>query len=382
MTASAVDELGLVWAEELSRAVKRYRLVLTTMGLVHEPWRRHLVSVSEHLMSVADYLQKPAAVAVPRVIVLLDLEETRAHEGQQETLSVLREHIVRDMDAGVNFLLVSRFARIRYAEVPGSSLLEDAKLCLPPILSVSEPGADPAMVLPIYAHGGLSDLSKIFYSVLDELGVEVLATLDHALFEAVESREQVLSLLTAREIEALVGTGMAVFNGDAGYAPTWSMPARYGEFREALCEALARLGAGQSDLSETFEHMWCLERSIRSAVRSQSISIWGSNWRAKVLYGDLPQRVLERARGEAYLGARSIKEVRDPLEWLSLGELLELRERGDIGNLGVEVVVWKRLALEILPIRNRITHMRLLRAEDLDKTRQWRRVLSRNLQPE
>jgi hypothetical protein len=41
-------------------------------------------------------------------------------------------------------------------------------------------------------------------------------------------------------------------------------------------------------------------------------------------------------------------------------ELLLLRERKEFGSLGMDPVLWRRLAAEVSPIRNRLTHMRLV----------------------
>ncbi len=109
---------------------------------------------------------------------------------------------------------------------------------------------------------------------------------------------------------------------------------------------------------------------IRRKVRSAAIEQFGARWRAQVVGGDLPNKILERARGEAYPGAVSLKEIRDPLEWLTLGELLEVATHGFMG-LGLDSVVWRKFAQDVLPARNRLTHMRLARRGDRELIGMW-----------
>jgi hypothetical protein len=184
--------------------------------------------------------------------------------------------------------------------------------------------------------------------------------------------------LNAREAEALQGAGLAVVEFGTY---KWTIPMRFGEFREALSDALAQLTETQECLTQVFALMWSLERSIRMALRNRALDVWTTKWRQESLHGDFPKRILERATGDVYIAAKSIKEIRDPLEWLTLAELLELRQgRPEFGGLGVEDVVWKKFATEILPIRNRLSHMRLLREDDITVVRQWSNVLGRKLQ--
>jgi hypothetical protein len=122
--------------------------------------------------------------------------------------------------------------------------------------------------------------------------------------------------------------------------PRWSMPRRFGEMKEALSDVLAQCTETQTSVTEAFRSLWALERSIRQTIRTRAKTSWGPSWRQRVLSGDLPDKVLERAGVAAYAAAKSIREIRDPLEWLSLGELLDTRSsRPEIGDLGVEKAI-------------------------------------------
>ena len=146
---------------------------------------------------------------------------------------------------------------------------------------------------------------------------------------------------------------------------------RVGDVRNALAEALSACTTPQEDLRFVAEGLWSIERLIRHKAREVAVSAFGETWRKKALYGDLPDKVLERARGDTYPAARSVGEIRDPLEWLTLGELLELVDRAPYNLLGAARPVWRKLAGDLLPIRNRLSHMRLLRSADRDAVRLW-----------
>ncbi|MDF2146766.1 hypothetical protein [Knoellia sp. p5-6-4] len=363
------------WIEDVSQQSSRYGLVLALVGYAHEPLRTGFTAVSEHVMTVSDYLAETLDDGPIRV-VLTDVE-SMCSDSAGNGLGLLRERVSSDLDRSINVVLVSRYPRIRYPAVPGSSLLEDAKLLLPPLATpVSRERGDPAAVLPIHAERPNQDLWQTLACILEELGDEVLASLDHALFESMCTRDEALTLPTPRVLEALCGAGLVQLQGEDF---KWTMPTRHGELREALADALAAMTHTPRSMNETFGAVWSLERTLRRAIRARARTLWGATWRQEALNGDLPTKTLERAKGDAYAAAKSIRELRDPLEWLSLGELLELRRRPEFGGLGVEEIVWTKLAMEVLPVRNRLSHMRLLQDGDLSTVRKWQRILDRKL---
>jgi hypothetical protein len=161
---------------------------------------------------------------------------------------------------------------------------------------------------------------------------------------------------------------------------SWAVKNRLGELKDALSDALAANTEVQESVNSVFRELWVIERSIRRALRSRAKVVWGKSWRQQVLGGDLPAKVLERASVAAYAAAKSLAEIRDPIEWLTLGELLETRSRQPIGELGIESTLWTLFASEMLPIRNRLSHMRLMRSEDIPMVMKWARVMERKLE--
>jgi hypothetical protein len=253
-------------------------------------------------------------------------------------------------------------------------LLDDAKPYFLDILSGDEiPKAyrtgsvreNPGAVLPAVSLAG-ETLEDVFRAALEELGVSVLAALDNAVFET-GARDEFLVHLDAREAEAVRGAGFAIHTADG--ALIFSVPNRISEFREAVADVLAGIVDAPPDLGDISNGLWKIERSIRAKLRTNAISEYGTQWRRRLLHGDLGVKALDRARSDTNVSARSVSELRDPLEWLSLGELLEVVESVD--GLGADKIFWKKLAADLVPIRNRLSHMRLTRKGDRETVIAW-----------
>lgn len=365
------------WLQELHRGVRRHNLVLLVLGYVHDPIRDLVLNSFEQCIDVRDYVGNSVKSETGRVC-LTNLEELTVPGVGASYLPRLRDRIVQDLDSGTNVVLLSRHSRIRFPDVPGSSVLEDAKLMVGPLYCENETKEDPPSALPVYSAAVDKDVYSIFSCALSELGLEVAASLDHALFEAMQAPDDALGTLSPRELEALVCAGLIAV-GDGTYR--WTVPKRMMEFRQALADTLARSTEVQEVLPEVFQVLWGLERQVRAAMRRRAVAAWGDKWRRQALNGDLVDKVLERATSDAYVAAKSLAEIRDPFEWLTFGELLALRDqRIEYGQLGLEKPVWRQFAIQILPIRNRLSHMRLLRPGDLTIVRQWSMVMSRKLQ--
>jgi len=125
------------------------------------------------------------------------------------------------------------------------------------------------------------------------------------------------------------------------------------------------------DLADISNGLWFIERSIRLKLRDYAISAFGSKWRSQVLHGDLATKVLGRARFDAAVTALSVAELRDPIEWLSVGELLQVISHRTVGGLGQDTVLWEKFTAEIVPIRNRLSHMRLIKKGDRETVLMW-----------
>lgn len=370
---NTLDAIQAEWLDDVRARADRHSLVFLQLGAAFDPFRDALPEGSFQLESLTEYVSDDSPRVGPIAILDIEMAGTSAPPA---TLSIVRERVNADIENGAKVVLVSRWPRIAFPDVPGSSLLEDARFMHGPLIDDAACADDPSHILAACRVKG-RDLSELFCEALTELGIEVCASLDRALFESMlVTGDEALSVLTAREFEALEGAGIARV---VEHNRAWSVNQRLGELRESLAATLAAHVTTPRELHSAVEGLWTIERSVRRAVRARALTQWGTKWRRQVLHGDLGERVLERATESAYAAAKSLAELRDPLEWLTLGELLGVRERPEIGDLGVEKYLWRQFAATILPIRNRLTHMRLLQPQDSAEVSKWRRVLDRKL---
>lgn len=363
------------WLDNVIGQAKQFGLIFLQLGVAQGP-SLELLRASVRVFDLGTYvaLPKDGREGVPTFLTGLDAQSVATQKGI--SLGVLRERVMEDMALGGRFVLVSASPRIAYPPVPGSSLLEDAKFVSGPLAPDSKDLEQfPEFVFPECLERQTA-LPIVLEFALRELGLELCASLDHAVFEAVLDGEELFSTLSAREIEGLRGACLVRMSENG---PQWTMPRRLNELKTALAAVLADQTTTQEAIAAVFAGLWTIERSIRRSLRSQAMNLWGAKWRKQVLVGDLTAKVESRAMSSAYAAATGVSQIRDPLEWLTMGELLETRARPQIGNLGLEDPLWRTLANEVIPIRNQISHMRLIRPTDLGTVLKWVKVLQLKL---
>jgi hypothetical protein len=358
--------------------MRRYNLVFVQCGALFDVFSDDLLaSVPHRRLKASDFAGGSGdSFEDVGILLLTGVEEfARSGKAADATLGQLRVCVDKALDEGVDVCLLSRAPKIAYVVVPGSSVIEDAAFYAIPILGVREllPGVqlEPESVLPAVGLRGCDDLRQLFTAALSELGSAVLEALDHGIFE-VDHTQDFIRHLDVRVLEALRGAGFVVtIDGRVEF----SVPRRFVEFREAVANALAGVAEPPADLASISEGLWFIERRIRGSLRRLAISLYGDKWRKRVLHGDLGEKVLERARVDAHVGARSVAELRDPIEWLTLGELLEVTRSSAFGGLHFDEVAWRRFTQDITPIRNRLSHMRLIKKGDRETVRLWRAMV-------
>lgn len=349
------------WIDQVERKLARRGLGFLQLGSAHEPARRALriagfaIVDAEKLLPVEDH----------RVIVIDRVEALITQRGDV-SLGVLRERVFSWLDDGTACLLLSRAPRVAYPAVPGSSLLDDASFVDGPELKGGRHTS-----WPTCADDG-EDSEVVLRRVLVELGPEVCAAIDRVIFESLLTDAAAIDIFTAREVEAIRGAGLITLKlGD----PAWNFTKPLNEFKEALGDVLAADVLPQAQLGIVSHGMWQLERMLRRSIRLKATAAWGSNWRQQCVATMEPEAVLKRATEAAYPAANSIKLIRDPLEWLTLGQLLDLKQRREIGDLGLSQALWRNFAADIMPIRNRLAHMRTLHPGDAADVAKWLKVL-------
>ncbi|PCC41541.1 hypothetical protein CIK65_16695 [Brevibacterium aurantiacum] len=204
---------------------------------------------------------------------------------------------------------------------------------------------------------------------ISEIGSGLVAALDHAMFEVDPKNVTAgLQFLGPREIEGLRGAGLISIDDD--FKPKLTQHLSSKLLKDALAEYISRAVESSDQLPVVVSGLWRIERTIRGAVRTQALAQYSSDWRASSV-GSLKEEVLRRARLEGHVAAKSIQDIRDPLEWLNLGELLDIVRGDKFKGLGVEQAIWRKLQEQLVPIRNRLAHVRMLKSDDHEIVQTW-----------
>ena len=364
------------YASELIERARIYRLVMAPSGRAFANLALECVEVFDAVLGLEDILSTDV-VPNAQFVLIKDLELADNGLGDRNPLGLLRQRVSAMLDAGACVVLMSRFPKIRYPEVAGSSLLEDARDYHP---QLRECAADShrLQALPAWLPG-LGE-EEFLTELVAELGIPLAARLDQVLFESPLGPVDALRDLATTELDALHFAGLLTPTGPNSPFYRWSTPRAIGDLKNAVANVLARCQRPPRDLAEAYETLWKIERVVRAAMRATAIGQWGSGWKDSIVRPNYEGKVLDRAGAVAYPGLRRVTVVRDPLEWLTLGELLALRqEKPQLGDLGMEAPFWRRLEVEVLPVRNQVSHMRLTKPGDLTRLKNWEAILSRRL---
>lgn len=355
-----MSEYLYTWLEKLKSRADNLSIVFLQLGTAQEPARRFLLEDGMAGTTVRKFLDEQAP---PTGLIVLDKVEVLVSQESHRRLAPLRERVHEAVEEGSRFILLSRSPRVAFPDVSGSSLLHDASFIRGPRITGSG-----ASCLPVCDEDGLSE-SEALSKVVAELGPAVCEALDRIVYEEELQGGEALALLTAREREALEGAGLVSPASSDG--SQWNLPSHLTPLKAALADALSSFTEPQEQLDRVTSGLWQIERILRREVRSRAIESRGDGWKAGLLNKDLRAKVLERAQESAYLTARSVKALRDPLEWLSLGELLDVVGSKEMGKLGVSDPHWRQFKTSILPIRNRTAHMRNLKPGDAEQVTRW-----------
>lgn len=332
------------------------------------PVTREALLARVESVSVADYLEG-AGVSSP--LVLVSEVETLSDAGAPG-LGRLREKVVADRDRGSRIILLSRRPRVAFPNVPGSSVLRDAKLFTPP--RPVDPNA------PGLCFGSEATVAGVPYEVvvsqaLRELGEAACAGLDAALFEDGRDLAE-LHTLEESLTDALISSGLLMSDRDAF---SWAVNDPGHVLRSALSDVIATMRFPQIEFTQVSANCWAIERLVKQAIRARARTLWASNWKCELLDLDLQAVAVKRAAGGVFASVTGVDDLRDPLEWLSLAETLHVRESTAVGSLGVTNAMWRKAENELLPIKDRVERSQLLRKNDSDIAHRWLDLFSKRL---
>jgi len=365
------DYLDL-WKEDVSGTIGRFPLVFLQLGAAFSGCIKHIDKSGIETISLSDYLTE-ASDDRPMIWVR-DVEDAALSQAASQ-LGALREKVLSDIGRGRRIVLQSRSPRIAYPDVPGSSLLEDAVFETGPKPDAwGSPADSPQFEATI---SGELPAHLVMRDALVELGSGVCASLDRAVFEEMCFETESFGSLQERELEALRGAGLIVPDPVAGYA--WSLPGGVNALKDAIEDAIYAFPQEAALVAEVAERIRATERTIRKAVRARARVLWGSGWKSEVLDAGSADVVLSRARATSYPQAVGIGDLRDPLEWLTLAELLDVRSRPEIGGLGLADVVWHRIRADLVPVRERAFYLRPIQRVDADIAAKWAKIIEPRL---
>lgn len=358
--------------KDLLEAVGRFRLVLVHESACFGGVVTASAEVSAHftLLKADEFLeyQADATTAERRRLLVHGLEG--ANDGAK--LGRLRGKVMECLDLGYDICLVSAISPESFAAAaPGSSMIADAHLHPLPLCDPTPADRIGTTVMP--AARRRCDVSELFLRVLRQVSVEALMDLDRAIYELRCGADTLAAELSEASRAELRRAGLLTGPGADG--AEFSVPKRFQAFSTMLAEALGERVIAPTWFGTLTAELFTIEREIRLAIRRRAIAERGATWRKGLIGDALVMAVVERAKSDSQPLATSISDLRDPLEWLTLGELVVLARSKRFAGLGLPESRWQRFQHEMLPIRNRVSHMRLTSDSDLRTARSWRAQL-------
>lgn len=342
----------------LIQALAAYRLVYVHVGALHGPARELYDATSG--LGFAE-ISGTALVEAPTVadphLTHLHVTGLEALRCRGESLSILRSRVVTLLEKSTTVCLSGRLARTCFMSSPGSSIFIDSS---------------PYYLAPDWNKSGLTQLLR---SAFSEVSVGTLMELERAIFDFDATTDDLTSHLTGTAVDEMRSAGVLV-RSQSG-ALTLARPRVVSELRDAVSDAVADLVEAPERMGELAEQMFALERSIRAAIRASSLEARERRWRRGLLPPDLESKAVERAQADGLVGVRKVHELRDPLEWLSFGELLTVASQLGLGDRPPSF--WDKVRADIAPVRNRLSHMRVPHEADLGLVKKTRVQLQRAL---
>lgn len=354
------------WVEELLQECARWNIVFVHLGAAYPRAREVIAPRMDSVVSVTDYLEQPELDGTLRLVT--DVEKLL--EPGAPTLGRLRERVISDRDDGARVVLLSRRPKIAFPTVPGSQILREAKQVAPPTHVVGGAGS--------FGNEATAEgvpLDFVISEALRELGEVACAAVDAFIFEDGRD-EHDFRLVDDHVQEALLGSGLVVRDAEE---LDWSFTGATALIRSSLSDVIAGMRRPHSDFAALSRSCWTVERLVKQALRARAKALWGDSWGSELLGAELAQAAFDRAANSTYASAEALHELRDPLEWLSLGETLTLLGNSSVGDLGVSKRMWSLMSSELLPVKDRLERSQLVRKGDAGTAQRWADLLSQRL---
>ncbi|MEV4845101.1 hypothetical protein AB0K20_18035 [Micromonospora matsumotoense] len=337
-----------------------------------------------------DHAFSPLAELGQGDVVLLWHPESIAHRRDFE--EILRQSRPKGQEviaAGARLMVVSAWPKLSFPEPDGSSIITDCSRLRPTSIDVDllrsmRSDLEPASAERILWFSGgavaltehyleleFADLSgnekrrqakqflrEVLLRAVDELDPSTLALLDHLVLEC-DMMDLSEDDLAEHQIAALESACLLRVNDLDGTVHLFAEPWR-AEAKERVASALRSVVAPPKDWERLARKIFTFERTIRKMVMDTLREVHGDDWRGAL--GDRGTKALSLARNDTNVAAASLDEMHTPLDWFLLEDLLDFAAElaSTHGAVrGVRAGEWARLKVQMVPIRNRIAHMRL-----------------------
>ncbi|MFN8075137.1 MAG: hypothetical protein U0Q15_06905 [Kineosporiaceae bacterium] len=353
-----MSEDAETWIATLPERAKQYSVIFVQLGFASRRTSEALLAGNLPVVPAKEFAHADLTAEHPVVVITgLDRRSPAAIP-----LGVVRERVMREAANGYSFILVSSIPKQAFEDTVGSDIIADARQIFAPATHR----------IPAESES-VASLMGFYQKCVSELGDDVVHEVCQSLWEDQSSPQDSVRSLSREAVAALRGALLLdVLDGNA----TWRV-SDFKAFRDGVALAYSERRAAEPWVGATFTELWQLERLLRNLVRKALVEKCGNGWRTSCIPDGLKDEVLERAQRDLFPHARSMSDVSDPLEWLTTSELLDVRERLSLGELGLKSHLWSKLRNEILPIRNRAAHMRVIRREDATRCATWRKMLER-----
>ncbi|MGC4938059.1 hypothetical protein [Kribbella sp. DT2] len=208
-----------------------------------------------------------------------------------------------------------------------------------------------------------------------ELGASYVAWLDHWVIDERTTEVPLVDVPEWMQAE-LINAGVASIDLDQENLMVFRK-ALGSSWLRGLKIASRRCVSPPRDWAEISAGLFEIERLLRQAMARALEQSLGRKWAVQALADDQLNYVRTAAGLES---SRSLTELANPLDFLTLGQLIDLidgrRTSAPIGLSPETVSDLRRL----LPIRNRVGHMRLPKAADLPVCRAMLRIVRTKLE--
>ena len=190
-------------SDVLRSRLDRHRLIIASTGKAFRCYLPLMVDLCDHRRTVREFVDSE----LPELgsVLIEDLESACAtRELGGSDLGRLRSKVDEFLLRGGTVLLASRYPRVRFPDIPGSSLLDDARAVHLPLTSGSASG--PLACFPSWSED--QDSVTWLRELLEELGLELVSRLDQVLFESPMEPNEALNQLPSNELESLYYSGL------------------------------------------------------------------------------------------------------------------------------------------------------------------------------